>query len=184
MTSGSLLATGAGGSDVATTGKLAQRLQHTGVFAQDQAQRLAQDTARKSNAHVDMLAVLTNRAYTALAADVIIGAAAYAPLLTANITTTLAAGFLIITWSVSTVHPTAIATTYLQVVVDGVVIKGAYWTAPTAAYAGCLSMVVRVPVTRGAHVVQLQWKTDGASARISAKTINEEHAHMLVQEAA
>lgn len=170
---------------MSTAPKLAQRLANPGSFAVEQQQRLAQDTARKVNSYADMLNAMVNRAYVALTTDVTLAtAASYATLLTANITTVLATGFLIVTFSTSAVKITTIGNMNFRVVVDGVAIKGAYSTAQVINTAMCAAMVVRVPVTRGAHVVQLQWITNSNSARINAASIFEEHANMLVQEAA
>jgi hypothetical protein len=121
-------------------------------------------------------------AYAALATNATIGIAAYATLLTADITTVLARSYLAISFSASSVHITNIATTSFQILVDGVVTKGCYVTYGTAGYAESVAMVIRVPVTRGPHRVLLQWKTDNTSARINASTVVEEHAHLLVQE--
>jgi hypothetical protein len=169
---------------VSTAVKLAQRRQHTGVFGADQAQRLAQDAARQVNSHTDMLNALLNRSFTALTTDTgTIAAGAYATLLTANITTVLASGYLLITFTASGVEVTTLGTASFQILVDGVVRKGAYTTVG-AGSAFTAAIVIRVPVTRGAHVVLAQWKTSVANARINAATVNEEHAAMLVQEAA
>ena len=161
--------------------KVAFRREH-GSFQSQQAQVLAQNGVRKTNEHVDVLRVLNNRAYAALVADTTIGIAAYATLLSARITTLLANGFLIITFSASSVHITNLATTRFQILVDGVVTKGCYVTYPVAGYAASVSMIIRVPVRRGGHVVDVQWKTDNTSARINATSVVEEHAHLLVQE--
>ncbi len=157
--------------------------QHTGTFAGGQMQAQARLATQKVNSHAERLAALENRAYTALATDAITASATHATLLTANITTVLEEGYLVITFTASGGHPTNLGTAYFQVLVDGVVKKGCYTTVPIA-YAFCASIVVRVAVTRGDHTVLVQWRTDSASARISAQTVNEEHAHLLVQEAA
>lgn len=169
---------------MSTAPKLAQRLANPGSFATEQQQRLAQDTARKVNSFSNMLNAMVNRSYSALATDTgNVAAAAYATLLTAPITTVLVTGFLVVTFSVSGIQNVgAGATLFFQVLVDGVVRKGCYTTA-SAGFSFNASMVVRVPVTRGAHVVLLQGKTNAGSYHISAATVNEEHAHMLAQEA-
>ncbi len=155
---------------------------HTGSFTGDNAQRQAQVASIKANEHVDAIAVLNNRSYVALATDNTFAAAAYATLLTASITTLLARGFIIVTFSASGVQITNVASDEFQIVVDGVVVKGCY-VSNAVNFAFVASMVVRVPVVRGPHTVKLQVKCTANSLRINAKTINEEHAHMLVQEA-
>lgn len=168
---------------MSTAPKLAQRLANPGSFAVEQQQRLAQDTARKVNSFADMLNAMVNRSYIALATDTgNVAAAAYATLLTAPITTVLATGFLIITFSASGLQNTSGGTLFFQVLVDGVVRKGCY-TTQEAGFSFNASMVIRVAVTRGAHVVLLQGKTNAGSYRINAATVNEEHADMLAQEA-
>ncbi len=166
---------------MSTATKLAQRMQHSD-FAGQQQQRLAQDTARKVNSFNDTLAALTNRAYATLTTDVTNAVATYATLLTANITTVLASGFLIITISASGGKITNAGTPAFQVVVDGVATKACRTSVPLN-FSFNVAMTVRVAVTRGAHIVLLQWKTDSASAVISAATVVENHAHLLVQEA-
>ncbi len=111
-------------------------------------------------------------------------ASAYTTLLTANITTVLATGYLVITCSASGIQITNPGTVFLEVLVDGVVAKGCFTSIPTAGFSFNLSMMVRVAVTRGPHVVLLKWKPNVSSAHINAATVVEEHAHMLVQEAA
>ncbi len=67
--------------------------------------------------------------------------------------------------------------------VDNAVVKGCYTTASTND-SFAVSMVVRIPVTRGLHVVLLQWKTNVSSAHINAFTTTEEHAAMSIHEEA
>ncbi len=165
----------------APVSKLAINRQHTGQFAQDQAQRLAQQVAVKANGHTSLLNALTNSAYVPLTTDVTISVAAYATLLSVPITTFLASGSLVINVSTSSLHQTGVGTNFFQVLVDGTPIKGTYVTGGTG-YAVSASMVLRVPVRMGSHVVTLQWRTDANTARIAAATINEEHAHLFVQE--
>ena len=167
---------------MSTATKLAQRVVHTGTFVGAQQQKLAQDAARKVNSHADMLNALVNRSYTALATDSTTASATYATLLTANITTWLATGYLLITFTASGAQITNAAIPEFQITVDGVATKGCYQSAAINA-AFSVAIVIRVAVTRGAHVVLLQWKTTNATTRISAATINEEHAAILVQEA-
>ncbi len=167
-----------------TASKLAVRRVHTGDFKVDQQQRLAQQAAQKSNTHAEMLGALLNRSYTALAADITLAtSASYATLLTANITTLLNSGYLIITWTASGDQITGAGTAFFTVVVDGVTIKGLYNTIPLN-FSWNSAMVIRVPVTRGSHVVLLKWKTNVSSVRIRPVTTVENHATMLVQEAA
>lgn len=169
---------------MSTAPKLAQRLANPGSFHVEQQQRLAQDTARKVNSYADMLNAMVNRGYVALAADVTLATSAtYATLLTANITTVLAGGFLIITWSASGDQITSAGTVLLRVTVDGVLVKGCATTIPLT-FSWNASQVLRVPVARGPHVVKLTWRTNVSSVRILAATAPESHAHMLVQEAA
>ncbi len=170
---------------MSTAPKLAQRRQHTGEFGVDQQQRLAQDTARKVNSQADTLSALTNRSYATLAANTTLAtSASYATLLTANITTVLATGYLLVHFTASGIHTNGGATVYFQVTVDGVATRGSYVTVPTANYAWSQAIVARVAVTRGGHAVLLQWRTDNNSARINAATVVTEHADLLVQEAA
>ncbi len=164
--------------------KLAYRLEPSS-FAGNQAQRLGQQAAAQSNSLVDLARALNNHQYVPLATDQTLAvSAAYATLLEANINTILARGNLLITFTASAVHITNIATIYFQVVVDNVIRKGTYVTYQVVPTALNASMVILVPVVRGAHNVKLQWKTDNNSARINALTVVEEHAHLLVQEAA
>lgn len=167
-----------------TASRVAQRREHTGTFAGDQAQLLARHGASKLNEHTDALAVLANRAYAALATDSTTASATYATLLTANITTRLARGFLIITFTVSGTQITAAATISFQIVLNGTVVKGAWTTVPAVNYSYNVSMMVRCAVVRGPQVVKLQWNSNAATARVRALSTNEEHAHLLVQEAA
>jgi hypothetical protein len=165
-------------------GKLAIRRTHTGDYKVDQQQRLAQAAAVVTNSHRDMLNALVNRAYAELATDTgTLNVAAYTTLLTANITTVLATGYLLITVSSSGAQVTNAATVYLQVTVDGVVKRACYATV-NVAWSWSLAMVVRVPVTRGPHVVTTQWKSNQPSVHINPLTVNGEHASLLVQEAA
>jgi len=165
-------------------GKLAVRRVHTGDFKVDQQQRLAQAAAVVTNSHRDMLLALVNRSYVELTTDFTqAGTATYATLLTANITTVLATGYIITTFSVSGVQLTNASAEVFQVTVDGVATKGCYQsTILNGAFSA--AMVIRTAVTRGPHVVRLQSKVNNNTMRISAATVNEEHAHMLVQEAA
>jgi hypothetical protein len=163
--------------------KLAYRLEQ-GSFQTNQSQRLGQQAAAKTNNIVDQIRVLNNRKFVKLAVDRTIGVAAYATLLSTDIITILDRGFLIITFTASTVHITNIATTYFQVVVDKVVVESCYTTFMAVPAALCASIVIMVPVLKGQHNVLVQWRTDNTSARINALTIPEEHANMLVQEAA
>ncbi len=164
--------------------KLAYRLEQ-GTFRDNQAQRLGQQAAAQSNSLVDQVRALNNHVYVPLRTDQTLAvSAAYATLLEGNINTILARGNLLITFTASAVHITNVATIYFQIVVDGVVQKGSYATYQVVPTALNVSMMILVPVVRGQHTVKLQWKTDNNSARINAKTIVEEHAHLLVQEAA
>jgi hypothetical protein len=157
---------------------------HTDSYVADTAQAQARTASVKVNAHVDAIAVLNNRSYTALATDTgNVAAAAYAKLIDARITTLLSRGYLIITLSASGTQITNAATVFFQILVDGAVVKGLYTTVPVT-FSFNAAMLVRVPVVKGTHVVTVQWKTNANSVRISAKTVNEEHAHLLVQEAA
>ncbi len=124
---------------------------------------------------------LTNRTTVTKATDTTITATAYASLMTANITTTVANSYLDISLSASGVHITNAATTYFQLVVDSVPVKGAYSTV-AANFAFCVSLSARVAVSAGAHTVLIEWKTDTDSARINASSVVEEHAHLFVQE--
>lgn len=170
---------------MSTAPKLAQRLANPGSFATEQQQRLAQDTARKVNSFSDMLNAMVNRSYVALATDATLAGSAlvFTTLLTSSITTVLASGFLIITFTASGTHALGGATTYFRVTVDGVTARGAYVTVSAAGYAFTAAIMVRVPVTRGAHAVLAQWSTDNNSSRIRPATNVSEHAGMLVQEA-
>lgn len=168
---------------MSTAPKLAQRLANPGSFHVEQQQRLAQDTARKVNTQADVLNALINRSYAALATDFTqASTATYATLLTANITTVLARGYLVITFSASGQQITNASVDVFQVAVDGAAVKGCYTSTPLNGVFA-VGMVVRVPVARGAHVVTLQTKVNSNSLTIHAASVNEEHAHMLVQEA-
>lgn len=162
--------------------KIAYR-RELGTFAVQQAQLQGQAAAAKANQHVDLLRVLNNRVYIALDVDISIGIAAYATLLQSNIITILDRGFLLITFTASCVHITNAATIFFQILVDGVVKKGSYATFAAVSSGLNVSMVLMVPVRKGPHNIKLQWKTDNVTARILAKTVVEEHCHLLVQEA-
>ncbi len=170
---------------MSTASKLAPRLANPGSFHVEQQQRLAQDTARKVNSFADTLSALTNRSYVALATDTgNVAAGAYANLVTASITTVLTTGYLVITFSASGIQNASAASLFFQVLVDGVAVKGLFTTVPSAGYSFNVAMVVRRAVMKGAHTVAVQWKTNLNSARINAASVNEEHANLLVQEAA
>ena len=163
--------------------KVAIQRTHTGSYVADTAQRQAQVATVKTNAHVDTIAVLNNRVYVALATDTgNVAAAAYVTLLTASITTLLERGFLIITFSASGAQAGGAGTNFFQIVVDGTVVKGLYETVANT-FSFNVAMVVRVAVVRGPHTIKLQWKTNVGTHNVNAKTTNEEHAHMLIQEA-
>ncbi len=155
--------------------------QHTGTFSGGQMQAQARVATQKVNGHADILAALTNYAYVPLKTDATTASATSSTLLTANITTVLESGFLLVTFTASGGHPTNLGTAYFVVVVDGVVTKGCYTTVP-AASAWSAAIMIRVAVTRGAHTVLVKWATDSATLRISAATVATEHAHLLVQE--
>jgi hypothetical protein len=172
---------------------IAFRAEPTGHAGADRAQRMAQDVGRaheQTKAYVKALvdstiAALANQAYAALAVDTNLAtSASYLVMLTANITTVLASGHLVISFSASGLKLAALGSNFFEIVVDGVVMKGCYHTTPAAAYAWSIGMMVRVPVTAGLHVVQLQWRTDSNSSRVNAASIPEEHMHLLAQEAA
>jgi hypothetical protein len=141
-----------------------------------------QNNVRDLIAFVKGLSWISNKGYAALDVDVTIGVAPYATLLTVPIFTVPRNSFLVISFSASAVHITVAATIFFRVLVDDVAFKGAYSTYLLVPGALCTSMVLRVPVDRGGHVVKLQWRTDGASARILAQSILEEHANLLVEE--
>ena len=154
------------------------RNEHTGDVVLDRIQGNVRDVI----AYLRSLVWLANRAYAALATDTgTIAAGAYATLLIANITTTLVKSFLLVSFTASGVQVTTLGTAFFQVLVDGAVVKGTYTTV-AAGSAFAASMVVRVPVSKGAHSVALQWKTSVANARINASTVVEEHAHLYVEE--
>ncbi len=165
------------------TSKLGYRREHDGSFASDQQQRLAQQGASRVNTILDMIAVLQNRAYAALAIDTTIGVAAYATLLTAAITSLLKNSFLIITVTVSGVKPATTGNVNFRVTVDGVAVRGT-WCEATAGLRFALPLLVRTPVVQGLHVVNVQWLTNAGSARVFPATNIEEHASLLVQESA
>jgi hypothetical protein len=156
--------------------------QHTGTFAGGQMQAQARLATQKVNSLSETVTALVNHAYSTLATDVT-ATTSYVTLLTANITTVLESGYLLITLTASGARLTNPATTFFQVLVDGTVIKGTQSTDP-AGYGFSEALVLRVAVTRGDHVVLVQWSTDNATtSRINAATIVTEHASVLVQEA-
>lgn len=159
------------------------RNEHTGNPGLDRIQGNVRSLIDFVRELAGSVAVLRNRSYVALTTSVTLAVAAYATLLTATITTLLDRGYLVISFSASAVQTTTTGIVYFQVVVDGTVAKGAF-VSIVAGGAGTASMVVRVPVTKGAHTVLLQWKSSVANARINAASVVEEHAHLLVQEAA
>jgi len=126
---------------------------------------------------------LTRRAYASLSEDVT-APAAYATLLTAKITTHSAKGFLSVAFTASGARLTNAATTFFQVLIDGKVVKGCQVTA-AAAFGFSAAIVVRAPVSAGAHVVEVQWMTDNiVTSRINAASVVTEHAAMSVYEEA
>ena len=110
-----------------------------------------------------------------------VAAGAYATLLTANITTVLAASFLLINFSAAFVNSVQ-ATVYFKALVDGVEVVSAYSTVSLAGGAANVPMVGRKAVTPGAHTVLIQWKTGLGNVHINATSIPEEHASLWVQE--
>lgn len=171
---------------MSTATKLAQRSVHTGTFAGQQQQRLAQDAARQVNSHADMLNALVNRSYTALAVDASLAGSAlvYTALFSASITTVMATGYLLMTFTASGTHTFLGATVDFKLLVDNVLTKGAYVTVRGAGDAFSVAIVSRVAVTRGAHTVRVDWSTDNSTARLRPATVDREHAALLVQEAA
>lgn len=122
-----------------------------------------------------------NRAASTKGTDTTIGVAAYATLLTATITSLQATSILDIDFTASGIHITNQGTTYFQVVVDGTPVKGCYTTVGIG-FAFTAAISCEAAVSAGEHTVLVQWKTDAASSRILAATVNEEHAHVLVRE--
>lgn len=163
--------------------KLAYERSHTGQLPMEQAQRLGQKAAQEINHLIDEITVLKNRGYAALTTDVTINIAAYAPLLTTTIRTLLANGFVILTLTASGAQAAGAGTIYFQILVDDVVVKGV-WSTVGAGDAFSVSLLARVAVRAGNHVVKVQWRTSVNGARVNAATSVEEHAHVLAQEAA
>jgi hypothetical protein len=161
--------------------KVPFRREHTGDPAMDRMQRLAQATASAHELTKTIVAALMNRVYAALAVDVTIGIAAYAALFSATITTLLPTGNLDIIFTASGANSTATANMRFLVLVDNVSVGGTYGFT-NAGQTFCSTIAVRVPVKAGKHVVTVQWKSDAGAARINAKTVAEEHAHLLLQE--
>lgn len=160
--------------------KVPLRQEPTGTARGDRAQLQARDVAKAHEITKAVVAALANRAYAALLVDAAINIAPYATLLSVPITTTLAKGFLVITWSAAAGN-TAACSLFFQVLVDNVVQKGTRVDV-VAGGGSAPSMVLRVPVVKGAHTVLLQWKTNVNGAHCNAFTTLEEHASLLVQE--
>lgn len=160
------------------------RNEQTGNPTLDRIQGNVRDLIASVRTLAQDIRVLKNRTYVALGVDVTVAAGAYAKLIETTITTSLASGFLDVIVSTSGQELAAVGTKWFLVLVDGKAVKGAHTTSPAAGYAFSLAMFVRIPITAGKHTVTLQWKTDAGSGRINAKSIPEEHATMLVREAA
>ena len=156
----------------------AHRGEHTGSAALDRIQSNVRDLI----SFVRALGWLTRRAYVALAVDrSLVTTYAWDTLIETNVVTVQKAGFLLVQYTTSGVQNSFAGTVFFQVLVDGVVIKGTYFTA-NAGWAFCCSQVLVVPVVAGAHNVKLQWYTNVTNARISAKSVPSEHASLLLQE--
>ncbi len=168
---------------VALPRKVAMRVELTGNAPGDRAQRMAQVVGQAHEQTKGVVAALANVAYVELATDVSLGAsAAFSPLISIKITSTLDAGALVVTFTASSAQLTNSGNTYFRIVVDGVVRKGT--RGQIAAGFGLNSAIVqRIPVTRGPHTVVVQWSADNNTARINAKSLTYEHANLLVQEA-
>lgn len=162
--------------------KVAVRIEHTGDPAKDRAQLLARQNTQSHEQTRIIVAALMNRVFAALAVDVAIGVAAYVALLSTTITTVLAKGNIDIHFTASGANSTATANARFLVLVDGVAVKGTYGFT-NAGDAFSAALVVRVAVTAGPHTIAVQWKSDAGAARINAKSVQEEHAHLLVAEA-
>ena len=160
--------------------KVALRQEPTGNAQADRAQLQGREVARAHEITKGVVAALANRAYVALTKDTLLNIAAYATLLSVNITTSLTSGFLVIQWSLAAGNASA-CSLFFQVLVDNIVQKGTRVDV-VAGGGGAPSMVLRVPVTKGAHTVALQWKTNVNGAHCNAASTVEEHASLLVQE--
>lgn len=126
---------------------------------------------------------MLNQAFSSLKVDTTLAAGAYATLVSAVITTVLTSGHLVITMSMSGSQITNASVVLWQLVVDGVVLKGGY-TNVALNNQFSASMVMRAGVLAGKHTVALQVKTTSSSVRFNATSVNEEHANLLIQEAA
>ncbi len=159
--------------------------EQTGNVALDRIQSNVRDLVAfvRNLRAIDRFAVLENRVYVALAANVAIGVTAYAALVSTTITTYLPNGHIDITFTASGANSASAANARFLVLVDGAPVKGTYaYTAAGQTFCGAI--VLRVPVRAGKHAVAVQWKSDAGAALIRAASVVEEHAHLLVQEAA
>ncbi len=156
------------------------KVQHTGDALLDRIQSNVGDLI----AYVRGILWMQRRVFASLATDTgNVAAAEYATVASANLTTALERGYIVIHASASGIQNTSAGTNFIQVVVDGAAVKGAYTTV-TATWSWNLSLVARVAVTKGQHAIALQWKTNNATASISAKTANEDHAAFFAHEEA
>lgn len=154
------------------------RNEHTGDSTLDRIQSNVRDVI----AYLRSLVWVPNRAYAALTADFTQAATAvYATLLTVTLTTTLVDSFLLVSFSASGQQITNASIDVFMITVDGVATKGCYQSTVLAGVFS-VALIVRVPVHRGKHTIELQTKVNTSSLTIHASTVAEEHAHLYVEE--
>lgn len=124
---------------------------------------------------------VTRRAYVALTEDKSTASATFAELMRADLATSRERSEILITFHMSGSRITTTATTYFRFLVDGVVCKGCYQSL-SLNYGYTASFQYRVPVTRGAHTVTVEWKTDAATTEILAATEVHEYATLHLSE--
>lgn len=155
---------------------------HRGEYTGNTALDRIQSNVRDLISSVRALGWLTRRAYVALATDRTLAVInVWETLIETSVITVQKTGFLLVQYTTSGLRPSPAGTVSFQVLVDGVTIKGTYFTA-SANGAFCCSQILVVPVVAGAHAVKLRWYTNVVNVRISAKSVSSEHASMLLQE--
>jgi len=121
--------------------------------------------------------------FAGVAVDTTTASGVFVDLLTATITTT-AGGILLIHANMSSSNSAVIlapATNSFQVLIDGVVQRGAACAAYTGSAFGA-SIGLRVAVAAGLRTVKIQWKVSGTTGRIRPVTTTDESASLLVCE--
>ena len=158
--------------------------EHTGNAVVDRIQ----NTILGIVAYLRSLIWMRRRAHVELLDDqtisITVYPAGYVTLLTANIVTAEAKSILVVSFTASGIKTTAAGTVFFRVLIDDVVLRGAYVTVTTPGFSFTSAILCAGAVVAGGHVVKLQWMTNVTGAQILSKTTVEEHASMHVWEEA